>query len=211
MTRTDPRPHETHKRNSATTDVIAKRIMLTNARTSQHLALLRDHPTEIDGYKPNHGYDGGPGGDSELTSTERAAEARLRGARVDEHSQATYRALEAESDLCDAWHRWRQALAAADAAQVNDEVPDVRHCQSCARAGCAIGDDTGDPLTWSGANLPTEMWLCEGCRRFVSKFERLPTVKEVSAWNIAGRKATFRVYADYGPTKAQVERLQKGA
>lgn len=161
-----------------------------------HIDLCELHPTEIDGFKANHGYEGGGTGGVkwivdengqkvavDATHVEAAALARARTIR-DEHGSAVHDAEKYRSQLLVAWSGMCAALTRADAAQINNDVPDEKRCGSCKRAGIQ-----GEAEHWGtvAGKLDTNWWLCAPCYKFVYDHGRLPTVEEVKHYSEKGR------------------------
>jgi hypothetical protein len=154
------------------------------------------HPTETDGYKANHGYDGTGSGAKwtvveggqtitvDATNTEAAAIKRTAYAQLDEHTRHVIRASRHRAEMVAAWANMVYSLKLADQARDNTEVPDEKTCSSCRRIGVSNPADHWGNVA---GNLKDSMWTCAQCYTFAYRNGRLPTADEMAHHQKTGR------------------------
>lgn len=149
------------------------------------LAALRHNSgprLEADGYPTSCG--NGSGGTSELTSVERAVEARLAGRVRDEGLEHVAYAIQALDDAVGASNRITHRLDLYESKRRLEGYIEPKVCESCARAQLA------NPPAHYGSlagTLHRDMHLCIECYAYCNRNRTLPSVEQLQHHERTGR------------------------
>lgn len=138
---------------------------------------------EADGYPTSVG--GGGSGGSELTSVERAVEARLAGRLRDLALEHAAYAIQALDDAVKAANRIDHRLTLYENERKMDgSYVEPKVCESCARAGLTNPPAHRGNL---GGRLHRDQWLCIDCYAYGNRNSELPTVEQLQHHERTGR------------------------